>query len=64
MTTQPGDTQPQPDETQAQAGESRESRSGGAMIRWPRDLTGSVGRLAAFRGYELAVPRHQGRRIR
>jgi HSP20 family protein len=41
MTTQsqPGDAQPQPDETQAQAGESRESKSAGTMIRWPRDLT-------------------------
>ena len=37
-----------------QAGESRESRSAGAMIRWPRDLT-DLGRLAAFRGHELAV---------
>src|SRR4029453_14583616 len=37
--SQSGDTQPQPDETRAQTGQSMESRSAGTMIRGPRDLT-------------------------
>jgi HSP20 family protein len=40
MTTQPqaGDT-PQAGESQPEGGESRESKTQGAMTRWPRDLT-------------------------
>ena len=40
MTTQPpaGDS-PQAGDTQPEGGESKESKTQGAMTRWPRDLT-------------------------
>ena len=72
MTTQPqaGDMRPQagvlyapqPGDSQFETGESKESKTPGGMTGWPRDLTDLWG-SSAFRGNELAVPRHQGRRI-